>query len=297
VPSSCRVYLSPSQLAARKAAGDAEWPVQELTGLDCETIKCRVPDWVAERFRQHSLYHQAGSKAAQPPAAAPPAAAPSVAAGQDSPGQVTGSSSGVAPQHPAAHAAQQPVTQSWPGHSSSTVILPDTLPGIVQQSVPAVTAVAASTQVPAPTPGTVAAATAATAGAAAGAVRCGGSADDLLNCLPTSSSCSSYDSTLSSSSQPVPADDPMSSADGPAAPAQAAAAAGNAHAAYITMSTGIDSWVKQGLHPSKAECSCLGVVLDVVQQALSSKAVGEVWSVIAMHPVGSFSRKTSLRSS
>jgi hypothetical protein len=141
------------------------------------------------------------------------------------------------------------------------------------------------------------------------ATTCGGIGPgaDLLDFLPSSSSSSSssYNSDSTDSSSDQSAGDPPSSVDSPAASAAAAAAAEAAESeaaacraqqAYISISTRFDSWV-QHLHPSRDEKRRLKAVLDLVQQALASKAVSKVWSVMAMHPVGSFPKNTSLRNS
>jgi hypothetical protein len=91
------------------------------------------------------------------------------------------------------------------------------------------------------------------------------------------------------------------------APNAAAATGGPAaHAApavqplppHAAISVGFNSWVSS-LYPSQEEKpgGRWGAVLQAVQEVLHMKQSGQLWSVAAIHKVGSFQRSTNLRGS
>lgn len=75
-----------------------------------------------------------------------------------------------------------------------------------------------------------------------------------------------------------------------------ASAAGFSKDAFIAVNTGFNCWLQQ-LYPTKQERRHMKAALDAVGEVVRSRAKQRLWSVAAVHPVGSVSRKTSLRNS
>ena len=109
---------------------------------------------------------------------------------------------------------------------------------------------------------------------------------------------SSQQSPAGTSSLP-PRDACAASAAGAAA-GGAGTAAGAASSASVSALYAVNnhfvSWISQ-LYPTDQEVRRIKATLEAVQQVLHGRARGALWSVSALHPVGSFSRKTALRAS
>jgi hypothetical protein len=75
-----------------------------------------------------------------------------------------------------------------------------------------------------------------------------------------------------------------------------ASAAGFSRDAFIALNKGFAEWLEQ-LYPTKQERRHMKAALDAVGEVVRSRAKQQMWSVSAVHPVGSVSRKTSLRNS
>lgn len=75
-----------------------------------------------------------------------------------------------------------------------------------------------------------------------------------------------------------------------------AAGAHSSMSARYSINAGFRAWVGQ-LYPTDAEKRINKATLDAVQTAVHSRAKQQLWSTAERHPVGSFGRNTSLKSS
>jgi hypothetical protein len=79
-------------------------------------------------------------------------------------------------------------------------------------------------------------------------------------------------------------------------PSHLASATGSSRDAFIAVNNGFNEWLEQ-LYPTKQERRHMKAALNAVGDVVRSRAKQEMWSVSAVHPVGSVSRKTCLRNS
>lgn len=352
-----------------KPAGDSDWPWHELTDTQGDLHRARMPDWVAEGFKQPAFERH------KPEAhAAPGAVAAGAEVGEEvtSPAhaQVAGQVHFGVPQQITSAVAEptQPVSAApVPAAAAGTGLTAAVQPGVMVAGVtptgsgttqdlgmPVATAMAAAAAAPshaaatqsyvgtpvnAPVPGATAvragvtpeqssaaaaqaravsamepACVAAAAGTspATGAPPGSQSAaaltaatqnlqgfnvpvrqNYLLDMLPVASAATTADHNNIAGISTSSSEDDAGSMQHSTVHARSSQAAAS-RAAVSTLHDGFDAWI-DCLYPKGAETRRIRATLDAVRAVLHSRAKGQQWSVSALYPVGSFSRKTSLR--
>jgi len=289
---------------------DADWGWQDVPSPEGEVSRGRMPAWVAEYFREHNkpdaalaaaaaAAQQAAAAAAEAGAAAADASAPGMAAVAtvNSP---AGQQPAAAASHAAAHLGPAAATTGVhvaPGAAAASPVaaLQPALTPWGSGAMPEGVAGGAASPTPSPNPAghNMAAATgnAAPAGPAAAAAvspRSAAADGDLLNLLPAISS-GSHDSNISTAGGPGDSHCTASSGGG------RAVSGGNSDP-WGSIQAGFLGWLET-LYPTQEEGDLMKSTLNAVGDVLRAKARGQAWSVAAVHPVGSYAKKTSLRGS